>query len=180
MNKWRSVYDSEEMIQRYEQRLKIIGIRVDERDDAAIRMIPYKEHESFRILDLGSGTGRFTLKLRERYPNAEIVCLDGSKKMLQVAKSRFKASSSKSNSVISFVHKDFGNTSWIENFSRKFDVIVSTGAIHHVSDIRKKQLFSEVNNLLNDKGYFINGDLHKSSHKVLNTKYYDDIWAHYI
>ena len=180
MNEWRSIYDSEEMIQRYNQRLKIVGIRAIERDEVVISMIPHKEHESFRILDLGAGMGRFTKKLRERYPNAEIVCLDGSEKMLEVAKSRFKENSVNADSEVSFVHKDFGNASWVEGLSGKFDVVVSTGAIHHISDIRKKQLFSEVYNLLNTKGYFINGDLLKSKYDVLNTKYYDDIWAHYI
>ena len=113
MNEWQSVYDSEAMIQRYDQRLKVIGIRVDERDEAVLSMIPRKEHESIRILDLGAGMGRFTVKLRERFPHAKIVCLDGSEKMLEVAKDRFKENSAHVNSDISFVHKDFGNASWV-------------------------------------------------------------------
>jgi len=42
------------------------------------------------------------------------------------------------------------------------------------------QLFSEVYELLNNKGYFINGDLIKSKYEILDTKYYDDVWASYI
>lgn len=176
MSEWRSVYDSEAMVKQYNQRLKIIGIRADERDETVISMIPYKGHEAFRILDLGAGLGRFTMKLREKFPNAEIVCLDGSEKMLEVAKTRFGENAKNT----SFICKDFGYASWIEGLSWKLDVVVSTGAIHHISDIRKRELFSEVYSLLNNNGYFINGDLIKSRYDAVNTKYYNDVWAHYI
>jgi tRNA (cmo5U34)-methyltransferase len=175
MNEWQSVYDSEAMVRQYNERLKIIGIRVEERDDVVLNTIPHRQHDAFRILDLGAGIGRFTTKLREKFPHAQIVCLDGSEKMLEAAKSILKDDEN-----ILFVCKDFGDTSWVKGLSGKFDAVVSTGAIHHVSDIRKRQLFLEVNNLLNDDGYFINGDLIKSKYDVLNAKYYDDIWARYI
>jgi hypothetical protein len=70
MNEWRSVYDSEDMVGQYNKRLKIIGIGAEERDDVVLNIIPYGEHDTFRMLDLGAGIGRFTKKLREKYPHA--------------------------------------------------------------------------------------------------------------
>ena len=90
MNKWRAVYNSEAMVRRYNQRLKIIGITVEERDEVVLSMIPYGEHDSFRILDLGAGMERFTTKLREKFSHTQIVCLDGSERMLEAAKSCLK------------------------------------------------------------------------------------------
>jgi cyclopropane fatty-acyl-phospholipid synthase-like methyltransferase len=74
---------------------------------------------------------------------------------LEVAKTRFQEKVKN----ISLVCKDFSNASWIKDLSGTFDVAISNGSIHHISDIRKKQLFSEVYDLLNSSGYFINGDL---------------------
>jgi len=176
MDEWRAVYDTDEMVKRYEDRLKIIGIRVEERDEAVLNMIPYSDKNNFRVLELGSGMGRFTKKIVEKFSNTQIVCVDGSATMLEAAKSRLKEYSKK----ITFFCKDFGVSSWVEEITGTFDVVVSTGAIHHISDQRKKELFTEVYNLLNTGGYFINGDLFKSKYDVVNKKYYDDVWARYI
>ena len=86
MSGWRSVYDTDEIVKRYDMRLSIIGIHVDERDKTVLDMIPYAqrtfnsfaERESFRLLDLGAGMGRFTNKIMKKFPNVSIVCLDGS------------------------------------------------------------------------------------------------------
>lgn len=174
VNEWRSIYDAEKIVEWYDQRLRIIGMQVDERDEAVLSMIPCEKQKHFRLLDLGAGMGRFTMKVADRFPNAEIVCVDGSAQMLEVAKSKLGEHS------FAFVCRDFGQPSWIEGLSGTFNVIVSTGAIHHVSDQRKRRLFVEVHRLLNDGGYFINGDLVKSRYDILNTKYYDDVWAHHI
>lgn len=164
------------MIQRYDQRLQIIGIRAEERDDVVLRMIPHGASDAFRILDLGAGMGRFTTKLRERFSRSQIVCVDGSERMLEAAKRRLLHEVPN----VVFICADFGHASWVTEVTGTFDVVVSTGAIHHVSDPRKKQLFAELYQLLHDGGYFVNGDLVKSNYPVLTTKYYDDVWAHYI
>jgi tRNA (cmo5U34)-methyltransferase len=149
---------------------------VDERDKTVLDMIPHTENESFRLLDIGAGMGRFTNKITKKFPKASIVCLDGSTKMLDVA----RANLGRTDMNTTFVHQDFGDSSWVEALTSKFDVIVSTGAIHHISDQRRKTLFKEIFELLNDDGYFINSDLFKSKHDVLTEKYYDDVWARHI
>jgi len=57
------------------------------------------------------------------------------------------------------------------------NVNVEAGRPSARADQRKKELFTEVYNLLNTGGYFINGDLFKSKYDVVNKKYYDDVWA---
>ena len=176
MSGWRSVYDTDEIVKRYDMRLRIIGIKVDERDKTVLDMIPYSESESFRLLDLGAGMGRFTNKIMKKFPKASVVCLDGSTKMLDVAKAKL----GRTEKNVTFVHKDFGDSSWVDTLSGKFDVIVSTGAIHHISDQRKQPLFKEIFGLLNDDGYFINSDLFKSKYDIMTEMYYDDVWARHI
>ncbi len=176
MSGWKSVYDTDEIVKRYDMRLSVIGIQVDKRDNTVLNMIPHTETESFRLLDLGAGMGRFTNKIKKKFPKASIVCLDGSANMLDVAKETLGGNDEKT----SFVCQNFDESSWIEAISGKFDVIVSTGAIHHISDQRNQPLLKEVFGLLNDGGYFINSDLFKSKYDVLNEKYYDDVWASHI
>jgi tRNA (cmo5U34)-methyltransferase len=175
MSRWQSVYNTDEMVKRYDTRLKIVGIHVDERDKTVLDMIPFTESDSFRLLDLGAGMGRFTEKIMKKFPEASIVCLDGSAKMLDVARANLGG-----NEKITFVHQNFDESSWVQSLSGKFDVIVSTGAIHHILDHRRKPLFKEIFQLMDDGGYFINGDLLKSKYDVLTKKYYDDVWARYI
>lgn len=175
MSRWRSVYDTEEIVKRYDTRLRIVGIHVDERNGTVLDMIPYEESDSFRLLDLGAGMGRFTEKIIEKYPEASIVCLDGSQKMLDVAKANLGG-----NKKITFIHENFDESSWIRSLSGKFDVVVSTGALHHILDYRREEIFREIFELIEDGGYFINGDLFKSKYEVLTKKYYDDVWARYI
>jgi len=139
MDGWQSVYDSEEMVKTFNLRRKIVGIRLEERDEIILDTIPFCDDDVFRILDLGAGMGCFTIKLREQFPKAEIVCLDGSKKMLAIVDSILEH-----DKTVSFICKDFSKASWIQGIEGKFDVIISIGAIHHISDVRKKQLFSEV------------------------------------
>lgn len=176
MGDWRTVYDSEAIVKRFDERQKIVGIAADERDEAVLTMIPFKAEDTFRLLDLGAGMGRFSHKIAGQFPRAQITCVDGSEKMLQAAKDRITENVDQ----FSFVCADFGNASWIESVSGAFDVIVSTGAIHHINDARKWMLFAEIHGLLKDGGFFINGELVRSKYDVLNAKYYDDIWASYI
>ena len=101
------------------------------------------------VLDLGSGTGNLTKCLKHF---KELVCVDISKEMLLIAKDKFAS---------------FNNIIWIKEDilefifeSRKtFDIIVSTYAIHHLTEAEKELLLKEVVCSLNPKGKAIFGDL---------------------
>ena len=53
-----------------------------------ISFLPFEPSDSFRLLDLGTGTGALSLEILNRYPNVSLTCLDFSEAMLRHAKER--------------------------------------------------------------------------------------------
>ena len=101
-----------------------------------------------RVLDLGSGDGRLLdLVLRVR-PAAVGVALDFSPPMLDRLRQRFDR-----NQRVQIVEHNLEDP--LPSLGR-FEVIVSSFAIHHVEHERKRQLYGEIWNALSSGGVFCN------------------------
>ncbi|HEY3096676.1 MAG TPA: class I SAM-dependent methyltransferase [Acidimicrobiia bacterium] len=101
-----------------------------------------------RVLDLGTGDG-FTLGLvRSAHPEVEGVGLDFSAEMLGRARERFAGENG-----VEIVEHDLDRP--LPPFGR-FDLVVSSFAIHHCVDARKRALYAEVFALLEPGGRFLN------------------------
>jgi SAM-dependent methyltransferase len=101
-----------------------------------------------RILDLGSGDGRLLdLVLRDR-PQARGVALDFSPLMLGKLAERFAPTTR-----VQIVDHDLDRP--LPPLG-SFDVVVSSFAIHHLEDDRKRRLYEEVWALLEPGGVFCN------------------------
>ncbi len=117
----------------------------------AIDVIDFKD-DNPRVLDLGAGTGLLTMFLLEKYPNARVTLVDLSDNMLNEARMRFK-----DNANINYLNEDY-----ITNqYSEKFDIIMSSLSIHHLNSEEKKNIYDKYVGLLNDGGIFVNADLIK-------------------
>ncbi len=105
-------------------------------------------HGVQRVLDLGTGDGRLLALILSVRPGATGVALDGSDPMLELAASRFEGHPG----VATILHDmrdplpDLGS----------FDAIVSSFAIHHLEDNRKREVYSEVFGMLRPDGVFCN------------------------
>jgi tRNA (cmo5U34)-methyltransferase len=101
-----------------------------------------------RVLDLGTGDG-FTLGLvRGAHPQAEGVGLDFSAEMLGRARDRFA-----DDGDVEIVEHDLDDP--LPSLGR-FDLVVSSFAIHHCVDARKRALYGEVFDVLEPGGRFLN------------------------
>ncbi|MGW8315335.1 MAG: class I SAM-dependent methyltransferase [Bacteroidales bacterium] len=116
-----------------------------------------------RILDLGTGDGRLLALLRIDHPDAEGIALDFSPTMIQAARERFK--DDPRIQVIDH-NMDFP----LPELGR-FDVIVSSFAIHHCTNERKRQLYAEINNALSPGGVFCNLEHVASPTPELHSKF---------
>ena len=101
-----------------------------------------------RVLDLGTGDGRLLALLRIDRPKIKGVALDISPTMLRATRERFGEDVN-----IQVVRHDLEAS--LPDLGR-FDAVVSAFAIHHVSDRRKKALYSEVHAALSTGGIFCN------------------------
>jgi len=118
-----------------------------------------------RILDLGTGDGRLLALLRVDRPDSECVGLDVSEPMLAAAQERFAGDER----VELFPHDmvsplpDLGT----------FDAVVSSFAIHHLEDERKRSLYSEVFERLEVGGVFANLEHVASPTERLHRRFYE-------
>jgi tRNA (cmo5U34)-methyltransferase len=131
-----------------------------------IEQIPFVGSASFRVLDLGAGTGLLSAMLRKQFPATEILLTDISDEMLSVARNRFKGDNR-------ILIKNRDNRDIPE--TEKFDLIVSALSVHHLSHEEKGKLYGDCFRALKPGGKFINAD------QVLGTtpadeNYYEQTW----
>jgi tRNA (cmo5U34)-methyltransferase len=101
-----------------------------------------------RVVDLGSGDGRLLARVLGASPSASAVAIEFSPVMLERLKARFDG-----HAGVQIVDRDL-NLPLPPLGS--VDAVISSFAIHHVSDTRKRELYGEVFDLLEPGGVFCN------------------------
>ncbi len=104
-----------------------------------------------RILDIGTGTGNLALHLLDR--GAEVVGLDPSQKMLDIAGEKLSGHPRIELKKVDepFLKIPYGDAS--------FDAVVSTYAFHHVHPSKKPGCIAEMMRVLKPGGEWVIGDL---------------------
>ena len=107
------------MVWNPQQYLKFSGHRLRPAIDLLMRIpdLPVRS-----VADLGAGAGNVTKLLRERWPDAAVVGVEGSAEMI--------AAGRKAAPEVEWLHQDLG--SWQP--ARKYDVIYSNAALHWLRD----------------------------------------------
>ena len=100
-----------------------------------------------RIADLGCGTGNITPFLHERWPTAEILCLDSSKEMLDRARANHIAQDIDI-SKVEYQHSDFE----LVNLDKPVDLIFSNAALHWVGFDIHRTLLPHLLSMMNTEG----------------------------
>lgn len=100
-----------------------------------------------RVLDLGTGDGRLLRMLRDDGREFAAVGVDFSAPMLEAARSRLGGAD------VEFVVHDLKKP--LPELG-KFDAVLSSFAIHHLDDERKRSLYVEAFDLLEPGGVFAN------------------------
>lgn len=140
----------------------------DEMLEAVARCVP---STSRRILELGSGTGELSLKILNRCPDAQIVALDYSPRMIEFARKKIVEARYQQWKA---TEADFGE--WANNpeqfdIGTEFDACVSSLAIHHLSDEMKAKLYQRIAKSLKSGGCFWNADPVLSESPILEEIY---------
>lgn len=111
-----------------------------------------------QILELGCGTGELTLRVLQHCPEAQLLALDYSPRMLAFAKAKIQAAGW--GDRVCWLEVDFGDWALGQRSlpRAEFDACVSSLAIHHLSDGMKLQLFRQIHQSLVTGGCFWNAD----------------------
>lgn len=125
-----------------------------------------------RFLDLGCGDGVLSGALIQQVPDASGVLVDYSKPMLEAARQRFVASDPQPR----IFEADLADPDSLDFLKKEgpFDVVISGFAIHHLTDLRKRELFGEILGWLRPGGMFINHE-HVASHSRWIERVWDDL-----
>ena len=141
VNLWRSA----------EHALEYLGFADDipHRTEGERTLLEFLPPEVGRVLDLGSGDGRLLALVKLARPGVTAVAVDFSDVMLERLHARFGDDAS-----VRIVRHDLDQP--LPDSLGTFDAVVSSFAIHHVIDLRKRRLYEEVFHHLNAGGAFCN------------------------
>jgi len=139
--------------------------------EALVAAIPFESAAPLRAIDLGCGTGTMTQAVVDAFPNAHVTCLDLAENMIAMAQSKMADFPQ-----VSYVLSDFK----IFEFDGRYDVIVSSLALHHLAtDDEKRRLYRRIYESLNTGGVFYNGDVVLASNEFLQ-KVYMGKWVEFM
>ncbi|MEV0962399.1 MULTISPECIES: class I SAM-dependent methyltransferase [unclassified Streptomyces] len=115
--------------------------------ESAASVVAVSAPDDAGILDLGAGTGLLSAALRRRLPAAELLLMDRSEGMLDMARQRFAG--------------DRRVTVRVGDLldplpEGPFDAVVSGLAIHHLPHPDKRRLFARIHGALRPGGVFVN------------------------
>ncbi|MBZ9571099.1 class I SAM-dependent methyltransferase [Methanobrevibacter sp. TMH8] len=119
------------------------------------------------VLEIGTGTGLFTEMFLKKYPNAEMDLVDISENMLDVAKERFQT-----NTNLNFYLEDI--TKFEVEEDKQYDAIISSLAIHHLSNPEKEKLYHKIGEWIKPEGIFVNAEMIAGETKYLDKMYQEN------
>jgi ubiquinone/menaquinone biosynthesis C-methylase UbiE len=122
--------------------------KIPHREEGESTLLSEVPSSSKRILDLGCGDGHLLALVLAHCPDADGVGLDFSPTMLNQARRRFAGE----RRVVLVEHNMDDPLPGLGSF----DCVVSSFAIHHCSDPRKREIYAEVFERLEPGGVFCN------------------------
>ena len=153
-------YQSADYAKQYLEKADAIPHR-SEGESMVLELLPASME---RVLDLGAGDGRLLAFVKTHKSVRQGIGLDFSPTMLQQAQERFWDDPS-----VEIIEHDLNKKLPVEG---PFDAIVSSFAIHHVSDERKRSLYREIFELLAPGGVFCNLEHVASPTQKLHEDFY--------
>jgi tRNA (cmo5U34)-methyltransferase len=118
--------------------------------EAAVGSIPFDERSEISVVDLGTGTGSLAVRVKARFPNCRLLCVDMTEGMLNIARERFGGQEG-----VEFLQKDFYDL----DLPSDRDLVVSSLALHHlITDDDKRSFYRKICGCLRPGGVFVNAD----------------------
>jgi len=148
-------YDVPERVVTYDADMEIMHLNRSKMVAAALEVLPFSGDAPVQALDLGIGTGYFTMQLLGKYPEARVLAVDGAEAMVELAKQRLGNLSER----VSFCIGDFRQLEGLIPEETGFDLVYSSYALHHLSRQDKVSVIRRAMKRLQPGGWFLNADL---------------------
>ncbi len=148
-------YDLPERVRTYDADMDIMHPLRWKMIEVALEVLPFQHTQSLRALDLGVGTGVFSKRFLEKYPNSRVVAVDGAASMLELAEARLGRLAQR----VEWVQSDFQTMPAAVTKSESFDVLISSYALHQLSARKKLAVVQSVGRAMKSGGWFLNADI---------------------
>jgi tRNA (cmo5U34)-methyltransferase len=150
-----AAYDVSQRVKTYDTDMKLMHPNRSKMVQIALEVLPFPKTAALRAIDLGIGTGYFTERFLNNFPNSRVLGIDGAQAMIELAKARLKSLASR----VEFVIGDFRRLQELTPDAGTVDVVFSAYALHHLSRPDKETVLRQVVELLVPGGWFVNADL---------------------
>jgi tRNA (cmo5U34)-methyltransferase len=148
-------YDLPERVRRYDADMDIMHPLRHKMIEIALDILPFPREQALQVLDLGVGTGAFTLRFLERFPNSAVLAIDGSSSMLELARTRLRGYAGR----VEYLASDFRAIPATALEPDAFDVVISSYALHHLSADEKLAVLRSVVPAIRTGGWVLNADI---------------------
>ncbi len=154
MNRMDEVWEGDALVRTYLEGVRGAIPLAAEQLEMVGRLVVGAGRPVRRFADLGCGDGVLARTILTRCPDAEATLVDFSGPMVRQARERMASYGG----AVRIIEADLGTSAWLSAVSERapFDVVVSGYAIHHLPDVRKRELYHEIFTLLTVGGLFLN------------------------
>ena len=149
-----AAYDVSHRVKTYDADMELMHPNRSKMLQIALEVLPFPK-TALRTIDLGMGTGYFTERFLNNFPNSRVLGIDGAQAMIELAKARLTSLASR----VQFVIGDFRKLQELGPDAGTIDVVFSAYALHHLSRPDKETVLRQVVELLVPGGWFVNADL---------------------
>jgi len=132
----------------------------------ALEILPFDPQTTITALDLGIGTGFFTLRFLERFPRSRVISLDGSKSMVELARTRLASLTAR----VDFRIGDFRQLQETIPEKECGEVVFSSYALHHLNRGEKVEVIRQALGFLKPEGWLMNADIIRSESQVIEER----------
>jgi ubiquinone/menaquinone biosynthesis C-methylase UbiE len=150
-----AAYDVSERVERYDADMELMHPNRSKMVQVALEVLPFPKTAPLRAIDFGIGTGYFSERFLNHFPNSRLLGIDGAQAMIELAKERLTPLTSR----VEFVIGDFRKLQELVPEAGTVDVVFSAYALHHLSRSDKETVLRRVVELLVPGGWFVNADL---------------------
>jgi cyclopropane fatty-acyl-phospholipid synthase-like methyltransferase len=144
-------WDNPEFAREWDQTALQINPTRAEELELLVQLLEEEYQEGATILDLGIGSGLVEALLFAHLPHASVVGVDSSSVMLGLAAQRLTAFERQ----CTLIAHDYTDLEHLVVPPRKYQVVISVQALHHVPHDKKQALFQFVADLLEPGGLFL-------------------------
>jgi ubiquinone/menaquinone biosynthesis C-methylase UbiE len=150
-----NAYNLPARVASYDADMEIMHPNRSKMVDIALEILPFDSGASITALELGTGTGFFTRRFLEHFPNSKVISIDGAQSMVDLARVRIGPLVDR----VDFRIGDFRQLRQIIPDNKRADVVFSSYSFHHLSVEEKTDVIRQALGFLHPGGWFVNVDI---------------------